>query len=246
MEQVAATAIGTKVVEVALTETIKTLMREIKPIKPLKEKIGVILAITIQINEVPETEVSEVLEKFIHDMPQSFGKLPNEVLVLKANGCELATQFLTYGSLDEMWEDDFEKQAEFSMSPYGEQEGIPEIVPTVNSMTVFLYPISLDKLTDIIICYQSMERIRDDLCRSLNNNGSKRFLILYTERKNIIRLNKATQKVAKRYSVEISQFENQYGLIGLKVVDPGELAVKEMLDDIQREFAGVIGRIIRR
>jgi hypothetical protein len=188
------------------------------------------------VNEIPEKEVSDVIKAMEEQFPLEHGKFPAGVRSIKTGSCETAYDVMTYGSFDDFDYDSFEQFASYSM----EGKELPNIEPTTRSVSIFLYPTNMSVLSDALKAYNVLGKMTEIFTSLIPNQGSKKYAYIFMEPPNIPYLMRVT---AQSMPNDVQPWKDKQGNHGVLVVNPSDLQLKQLLDALIEQFAGVVRRI---
>lgn len=224
-----------KGVEIAANQIYKKI--ELRQVEHLKEKIGGILAVAVELSDVEEKSVKDFLDKFLKTIPTKNDSLFGFPL-LEVDNIEIALRVLTYGTFDEFTVDELEPLMDFSAT-----EG--EIIPTVSRITMFLCPLNLKSIDDILKLYRQLIKIDEGIRSQLTNLGSIKAVRIFMEKNNVFKLLEAVRIPAEKFNFRFNEFRDQNGHVGVEIINPSDLALQEILTAITKKFGGLLSRLKR-
>ena len=217
--------------------------------KPLKESIGVIFGLSIQIADLPEDEVATAYAKALRTLKQyrSLGYQPDR-FVTEVNGSKVEILLSTYGTLDELNDDElgelYEGMEDHDPLSLLEPDSVVEdIQPTISSLSVFFVPTQLNQIDDLLKLNELVTNMNQELTSTLSNKGSLRSLFLTMTKDKFPELSKLVNKISAQSGMKQYEFKNQNGELGFQVLNPSDTQLREIVKGLKREFGGTFRKL---
>lgn len=244
----AATAAGSYATQKALSRM------ELLKVKPLRESIGITFALSIQLSDVAEEEVSTAYANALNTFQQykGHGYQPDRFLV-DVNGNAVEIELSTYGSLDELNEDElgelYEGIEDHDPMSLLEPNSIEEETePTVSSMSVFFIPRSINTIDDLPKLNEYVVKLNQELTTRLSNKGSMKYLYLTMTKEKSPELGKLVKKLSIEQGIKEYEYSNQNAQFGYQILNPSEAQLTQIVKGLKSEFGGTFRKLgkIRR
>jgi hypothetical protein len=219
---------------------------------PLKWSIGVMGGVKMALPDTPESEVSVFLATLSGSLPPGKGLHPRSAATVSGGDFDVELLTDTYGSMDELEDDELTmlfndlSSSEPRYSSSADDTTGDFVQPTVSSLTVYLYPQSLPKVSDIERFYSIMQRIESTLSKGIVNQGTFRWLFLVVDPSKVADIRRTLHLWAQKSGASVEAYSDAAGHEGVLLTNPTDLQAHQLVRILFRNLGGISNRILRR
>jgi len=227
-----------EIIAKALVEKGVEKLLEPKLVKKINQKLSVRMAVDIRSNDVHEKIVYKEMETLFKEFNIN-KNIKLDIPSISYNGVECAIKLSLYGSIDELPTEYFENHFDI---PYKNEI---EAIPTISSISIFLYPLNLPDLDSILLGYNLLEKMGSFIQNKIENKGVNKYIIFITDKSQSDKLIKNIRSYVDEKEMLITDFIfGPYS--GLQLINMTSLDLKYLIDGLNVEYGGVINKIFKR